>query len=74
MAYNYSKLNGRIVEVFSTRYAFASAMRLSERSICLKLAGKVPFKQPEITLACKLLNISDSEIPAYFFDLEVQKN
>lgn len=74
MAYNYSKLNGRIVEVYGTRCAFAKAMSLSERSLSLKLTGKVPFKQPEITLACKLLSISDSDIPAYFFDLEVQGN
>lgn len=74
MAYDYSKLNGRIVEVFGTRYAFASAMKLSERSICLKLSGKVPFKQPEITRACQLLGIADCDIPAYFFTLGVQKN
>lgn len=38
----------------------------------LKLNSKVPFKQPEISKACSLLEIGDSDIPAYFFTIEVQ--
>ena len=47
-------------------------MGMSERSLSLKLNSKVPFKQPEISKACSLLEIGDSDIPAYFFTIEVQ--
>ncbi len=72
MSYNYSKLDGKIVEVFKNRYSFAKAMELSERSLSLKMTGKVPWKQKEISKACNILNIPYDEIPSYFFTLEVQ--
>ena len=72
MAYNYSKLLGKITEKFGTQGNFAKSMNISERSLSLKLTNKVPFKQPEISKACRLLGISDKEIPAHFFTLEVQ--
>ncbi|CXV96397.1 putative regulatory protein [Staphylococcus aureus] len=37
MRFDYSSLNGKIVEKFGSRYSFAHAMQLSERSISLKL-------------------------------------
>ncbi len=40
MPYNYSKLLGRIVEKVGTQGKFAEQMKLSERSISLKLNGK----------------------------------
>lgn len=67
MPYNYSKLLGRIVEKVGTQSNFAEKMELSERSISLKLNGKVGWKQCEIAKACQVLEISDNEIPAYFF-------
>ena len=72
MAYNYSKLLGKITEKFGTQASFAKSMNISERSLSLKLTNQVPFKQPEISKACQLLGISDKEIPAHFFALEVQ--
>ena len=39
MAFDYSKLKGKIVEKFQTQQAFAKAMELSERSLSLKLNG-----------------------------------
>lgn len=69
MPYNYSKLLGRIVEKVGTQYNFASKMGLSERSISLKLNGKVGWKQSEIVNACKILSIKDDEIPSYFFTM-----
>ena len=72
MLYNYSKLIGRIIEKFGTQAAFAEAMKLSERSISLKLNNKVEWKQGEILCASKLLNFSQMEIPDYFFDLSGQ--
>ena len=72
MAYDYSKLLGRITEKYGTQARFSAAMGLSERSLSLKLNSKVHFKQPEITKACSLLGIDSADIAAYFFTLDVQ--
>lgn len=73
MAYDYSKLLGKITEVYSSQGAFAIDMHLSERSISLKLNNKRGWKQNEIVKACSLLNIDDKEIPDYFFCLKSSK-
>ncbi|PTJ53904.1 DUF739 family protein [Mammaliicoccus sciuri] len=74
MCFNYSALNGKIIEVYKTRANFAKALDLSERSLSLKLNNKVGWKQKEIAKAIELLKIDESEIPLYFFDIEVQNN
>ena len=74
VAYDYSKLLGRITEKMGTQAKFANAMNMSERTCSLKLNGKIPFKQTEIVQACAVLEIADSEIPSYFFTLKVQSN
>lgn len=74
MAYDYSKLMGRITEKFGNQGRFSTAMGMSERSMSLKLNGKVPFKQPEISKACTLLEIEENDIYPYFFTLNVQNN
>lgn len=70
--YDYSKLQGKIVEKFKNNGNFATKMGLSERTISLKINNKVDFKQNEITKACKLLNIPNSKINDYFFTKIVQ--
>lgn len=72
MAYNYSKLIGKITEKFGTRAKFAEAMRLSEHSLSFKLNGKQSFKQDEIDRARMLLKLADADIGEYFFTLKVQ--
>lgn len=72
MAFNYSKLKGRIIEVFGSQSEFAKAMDWSERTLSLKLSGKVPWKQPDILKAISLLNLSELDIQEYFFTVEVQ--
>ena len=69
--YDYSKISGKIVEVFGKQYAFAKAMGWSERTCCLKLNNKIEWKQSEILLASKLLGIKDNEIFTYFFTKKV---
>lgn len=69
MPYNYAKLLGRIVEKVGTQSNFAEQIGLSERSVSLKLNGKVGWKQNEIAKACEVLAISDDEIASYFFAL-----
>ena len=72
MAFNYQKLLGRITEKMGSQTEFARRMELSERTISLKLNGKVPFKQNEIVKASNLLEIDNSDIAAYFFTVYVQ--
>lgn len=72
MAYDYSKLLGKITEVYRTQERFATAIGMSVRTLSLKLNNKVSFKQPEISLALNLLGISNSEVSTYFFTPKVQ--
>lgn len=72
MAFDYSKLRGKIIEKFSTQADFAKAMKWSERTLSLKLNGKVPWKQVDIVNAACLLQLNDTDIPDYFFRPKVQ--
>lgn len=63
----YSKLRGRITEVFGTQKAFATAMKMSECTLCFKLSGKAEWKRKEIIKALRLLNIPREEAHLYFF-------
>ena len=74
MAYDYAKLNGKIVEKCGTQAVFAERMGLSERTISLKLNNKVAFKQPEIQKVLPILGLTESDIQAYFFTLKVQND
>ena len=71
MAFDYSKLDGKITERFGTRYAFAHAMGFSERTMSLKMSGQVSWKQTEMAKACELLGIRKKDIPSYFFAVQV---
>lgn len=70
MAFNYSKLKGRIVEKFGTQQAFALAFKWSERTLSLKLNGSRPWKQTDIAKAINLLELKEGDIPEYFFCLK----
>lgn len=70
--YDYSKLNGKIVEVFCTKKKFAENMNLSEKSISSKTNNKRSWQQQEISKACELLHIPSDEINSYFFKHCVQ--
>lgn len=74
MIFDYSKLNGRIVEILGTRSKFALEMGLSERSISLKLNNKRYWKNNEIQKAIRLLDIPEEDIGSYFFNVKVQQN
>lgn len=74
MAYDYSKLNGRIIEKCGTQVVFAERMGLSERTISLKLNNKVAWKQPEMQKAAGVLEFPETEIQTYFFTMKVQSN
>lgn len=71
MSYDYSSLSGKIVELYGTQYNFAIAMNLSERSLSLKINGKVPWKDDDIIKACDLLHIDIEDMHKYFFKPKV---
>jgi len=71
--FDYSKLKGRIREIFNTQSAFAEAMGMSTTSLSAKLNNKIEFSQKEIDKASDLLKIKKEEIPVYFFTSKVQE-
>ena len=70
--FDYSKLKGRIREIFDTQSAFAEAMGISAITLSAKLNNKVQWKSSEIDKACELLKIAKEEIPIYFFTPKVE--
>lgn len=72
--YNYSKVKGKIKEIFGTQKAFSQAMGLSVPTISDKLNNKTEWSQSEIKKAAKLIHIEKNDIPIYFFNDLVQLN
>ena len=72
MTYDYSKLNGRIIEKYKTRYAFAKEMGWSNETMSKKLNNRVPWRQKDIEKAVASLSIEKDDIGAYFFTVEVK--
>lgn len=70
--FDYSKLRGRIIEKYGSQSKFAKHMGCSERTMSLKMHGKVEWKQSEIHKAVTLLDLQDQDICPYFFTLKVQ--
>ncbi|HHV27937.1 MAG TPA: DUF739 family protein [Tissierellia bacterium] len=73
MAFDYSKLRGRITEKYGNEGNFAKAIGFARSTLSFKLNNKVYWTQPEINLACQLLDIEDSEVTSYFFKPKVQE-
>lgn len=74
MPIDYSKLRGRIVEVYGSQGEFSRKMGWSERTTSLKMNGHVSWKQDEILRAKDLLKLNDEDILIYFFTIKVQSN
>ena len=70
---DFSKLRGKIKEVYGTQNAFATEMVMNEATLSNKLNNNVEFSPKEIVRACYLLEISFEEIKPYFFTLKVQE-
>lgn len=64
---SYSKLRGKIRELYGTQDAFATAMGLNAATISAKLNGKTDWTRKEVETACALLNIPMLEMTMYFF-------
>lgn len=67
MAYDFSKLLGRIKEYGYTQESLAKAIGKDKSTLCSKLNNKGEFKAAEMDEICKLLDISNDEIGNYFF-------
>ena len=71
--FDFSKLKGRIKEIYGTQSAFAIAMLMNEATLSNKLNNNVEFSPKEIVRAMLLLNIDFNNVEEYFFTLKVQK-
>jgi transcriptional regulator with XRE-family HTH domain len=67
MAYNYSKLLGRMREMNKTQGQIAEAIGKNESTLSSKLNGKFMFTVGEIDAICRELDIGTCDIGAYFF-------
>ena len=67
MKFNHSKLLGRMREYGFTQETLATAIGINESTLNAKLNGKAYFSTKEIDKICKILNISNDEIGAYFY-------
>ena len=71
MAFDYSKLRGRIVEKYKSQAAFSKAFGLSENSLCRKMTNKGRFSTDDIVRISKMLEIPAAELHEYFFTQKV---
>lgn len=72
VAFDYSKLRGRIIEKYGSQGLFAQALGCSERTISLKMNNLRAWTQRDIVKASELLDIHEDEIQDYFFKQKVQ--
>lgn len=70
--YDYSKLAGKITEVFGSQRKYAQFMGWAERTCSEKLNSHTEYKQSEIMRTVTALGLSKSDIPVYFFAEKVQ--
>lgn len=71
MSYNYNKLRGRIKEKCGTENIFSKEIGIGRVSLSQRLNNQLEFSQDEILKSCKVLGIEVSDIPLYFFTIEV---
>ena len=67
MAFNHSKLLGRIKEFGLTQESVAKEIDMNPGTLSMKLKNKSHFTAEEMNRICRLLDISPEEIGAYFF-------
>lgn len=71
MAFNYSKLKGRIIEKYGNQTAFAKAFGTSQNSLSRKMNNRMRFTSDDVIRAAELLDIPESQIGEYFFTPKV---
>lgn len=63
----YSKLKGRIVEMYGSQSKFADAIGISKVALSRKLNCMTGFSQKDIEEWAKALEINKEDYGAYFF-------
>ena len=71
MEFDYSKLRGRIVEVYGSNSRFVAEFGGTIQNFSLKLNNKIQFSQNDIRKIIKMLNIPLEDIGTYFFTEKV---
>lgn len=74
MGFDYSKLRGKIKEVYGTQDNFAMKIGIGRVSLSQRLNNLLDFSQEEIIKSCEILGIKKEEIPTYFFTIKVHKH
>ena len=69
LIFDYRKLKGKIKEKFSTQDTFAKALGIGRVSLSQRLNNQLEFNSQEIYKAVKLLELTENDIPDYFFCL-----
>lgn len=69
---DYSKLRGRITEIFGSQSKFSKEIGLSEQSITAKLNKRSMFTQNDIIKWSLALRINTADIGLYFFNQDFQ--
>ncbi len=64
--FDYSKLRGKIKEIYGTQDAFAEDLGLGRVTLSQRLNNLSDFSQSEILCSCRLLSQNIGEIPVYF--------
>lgn len=71
MAWDYSKLRGKIKEVCSTQDEFAKKLGVGRVSLSQRLNNQLEFTQEEMFRTCEILGFNVDEIQTYFFKEKV---
>ena len=74
MAWDYSKLKGKIKEVYGTQDNFAKAIGISRVSLSLRLNNNLEFSQNEIARALLALDADQSQLIDFFYTPKAQKD
>lgn len=73
IAYDYSKLRGKIKEKFGTEGAFAKALGRTHNFVSQVFNGYTYFSQNDIEKTVELLSIDPDKIGEYFFKKKVHE-
>jgi len=72
--YDYSKLRGKIKEIFNTQSEFADALNISSTTLSYKLNNQSDFTREELDRAIEILHLDKNEIMDIFFTKQVENN
>ncbi len=67
MAFDFSKLKGRIIEKYGNQENFAKEYGVSTNTLSRKMNNKTRFSSDDIIKISKMLEIPANQIDQYFF-------